>query len=85
MAITKGTEITGAGNYPSSRLRLRERKVLEVAEQLNDVVDADWTDADPSTLSDAVNRLAASLQALLAKLDADAGITDVDYESTLLP
>jgi len=29
--------------------------------------------------------LAASLAALLAKLDADDGVDDTDYEATLLP
>ena len=34
-------------------------------------------------LLDAVIELQAQMNALLAKLDADAGVTDVDYESTL--
>ena len=85
MAINKSTEIAGAGNYPSTRLRQRERKILEVAETLTDAVGADWASTDPTTLVAAINRLAASYKDLLAKLDADAGITDTDYEATLLP
>ena len=34
-------------------------------------------------LLDALVELQASYNALLAKLDADAGVTDVDYESSL--
>ena len=85
MSISKTTELAGAGNYPGQRLRQRERKVLQVAEQITDTVDADWASTDPTTLVAAINRLAASYKDLLAKLDDDAGITDTDYEATLLP
>ena len=34
-------------------------------------------------LIDAIVAMETSYNALLAKLDADAGVTDVDYESTL--
>lgn len=37
------------------------------------------------SLLDDVTELRTQLIALLAKLDLDAGITDVDYESTLTP
>lgn len=33
--VVKATELANAGNYPANRLDMRERKVLEVAEQLS--------------------------------------------------
>ena len=62
----------------------RERLAAQYG-QINDLVTADWDTSTPTTIALAINRLAAAFVDLLAKLDADAGVTDVDYESTLKP
>lgn len=36
-------------------------------------------------LADDIDELRTQIIALLAKLDADGGVTDVDYEATLTP
>lgn len=61
----------------------RERAASQYG-QINDIVSGDWN-GDPASIKDAINRLAAAMEGLLAKLDADAGVTDTDYKSTLLP
>jgi hypothetical protein len=58
MTITKATEILNAPDYPSRRLRDRERKVVEVAEQYAPGVTADWA-TTPTTISNALDQLAA--------------------------
>jgi len=85
MALVKSAEISGAGSYPSARLRQRERKVLETAESYVAAVGADWASTDPATITAAIDRLAAAFHALLVKLDDDDGVTDTNYESTLTP
>ena len=63
----------------------RERAASQLG-QISDIVSGDWN-GDPTSIKDAVNRLAASLNALLAKIDADSGDTggDSDYQATLKP
>ena len=61
----------------------RERAASQYG-QINDIVSGDWN-GDPASIKDAINRLAAAMEGLLAKLDADAGVNDTDYKSTLLP
>lgn len=61
----------------------RERAASQFG-QIDDIVSANWN-GDPASLKDAINRLAASMNALLAKLDADSGVTDTNYQSTLKP
>lgn len=58
MAITKATEIAGAPDYPSRRLRDRERKVVQVAEQFSASTASDW-DTEPTTIGGAIDALAA--------------------------
>ncbi len=62
MAIVKATEINGAGNYPSTRLRQKERKILEIAEQYSVGDSADWATTDPTTITEALDRLAAAVK-----------------------
>lgn len=42
-------------------------------------------DLDLQDVADDITELRTQLIALLAKLDADAGVTDVNYASTLTP
>jgi hypothetical protein len=67
----------------------RDRALAQTVETTADSFTPDetteWASTDPTTLNTAINRLAAAFKALLAKLDDDAGVTDTDYESTLLP
>lgn len=51
--------------------------------QLNDIVSSEWN-GNPVTLKEAINRIAADLAALKAKLDEDEGVFDEDY-STFKP
>lgn len=71
--------VSDSSHVPNKRERLASQYG-----QLNDIVSGDWN-GDPSSLKDAINRLAASLTALLAKLDNDAAVADTDYESLLKP
>lgn len=59
--IVKATEIAGAYDYPSNRLNQRERKVLEVAEEYAPADSDAWGSSVPSTLSGALDSLAASV------------------------
>lgn len=58
----------------SEHLRRNAANLEAVGDELLDYVEA---------LETANNELAANFNLLLAKLDADAGVTDEDYESTL--
>jgi hypothetical protein len=62
----------------------RERVASQYG-QLNDLVSGDWDTSNPESIKEAVNRLAAALTVLLAKLDDDADITATDYEATCKP
>lgn len=58
--IVKATELAGAGNYPANRLNKRERKVLETAEEYAPAVAGNWGATPPTTLTGALNSLAAT-------------------------
>lgn len=83
MASVIATEtLPVANNIPNKRER-----VASQYGQINDLVAASWSASTgtPAQMKDAINRLAAALVALLAKLDADAGVTDTNYTSLLKP
>lgn len=61
MAIVKATELAGAGDYPAFRLNQRERKCLQVGEQYDAALDASWGSSVPTTLSTALDSLAAAV------------------------
>ncbi len=72
MAITKSTEISGVGNYPSQRHRQRERKVIDTANQYSPNDSTDWTllpgnPSAPSTQDGALDVLAAAVAEGVAK------------------
>lgn len=46
---------------------------------------SNWAGSAPSTDSTALDRLTAAMDGLLAKLDADAGVTDTNYLATWKP
>lgn len=63
MAITKSTELSGAGDYPSNKHNQRERKLLETAESYSPNASSDWTSlpgvtSAPSTQDSALDTLA---------------------------
>ncbi len=71
----------------SAKVPNKREKVAAQFGVIEEIASADWDSVagDPATIKACVNRLAAAFADLLAKLDADAGVTDTDYASTLLP
>jgi hypothetical protein len=69
-------------NVPNARERVSAQ-----FGQINSLVSGDWDTSNPESIQEAINRLAAAMTLLLAKLDADAGDTggDSDYEATCKP
>jgi len=58
MAISKSTEITGAGTWPARRHNQRERKLLETAESYSPTTSGDWP-VQPTDQDDALDKLAS--------------------------
>lgn len=74
MAITKATEITNAPEYPTRRLRDRERKVVEVSEQFAASTPSDWS-VEPTTIGGALDALA---DGAVATAEASGTITTAE-------
>lgn len=60
MAIVKSTEKNNAYDYPQYKLNMRERKVLQVADQYVPASSSNWGSTAPSAQDTALDQLAAT-------------------------
>ena len=61
MAIDKAVEIAGAGHYPSKHVNKKLKKVIETAEIYEPADAADWNNDAPTSITEALDRIAAAL------------------------
>ena len=62
-AIDNSTEVSAARAFPSRRFGVRERKLLECAQEIDVAASANW-DSTPTTISGAIDELASKVRAM---------------------